>query len=113
MFKNTIKVIALGLGLSVAATVPVAMSQQAATKADIESLERNLVKKMDEQTNAITMAINNQTTALTKLLAPHSPVFTQHVPVQPSPPPTRIVHIHRHYYPRDWPWCPPPWFVGY
>jgi hypothetical protein len=113
MFNYIIKLIVTGtfaLGLSAAAMVPRVLSAEAnATKEDIANLQKGLEKKIDDQTAAIIAAINNQTIALTNALTrPNAHVVIP--PAIPVQPPTRVVHVHRHYYSY---WCPPPWFVGY
>jgi hypothetical protein len=105
------KVIALGSGLSLVAMVPVAMSAETLDSlgAKIDALSTNLgtnvVKKLDQQ-NELLAEIRD---ALKRGAFPPG-VTPPPVAVQPPP---RVVHVHRHYYPRYWPWCPPPWFMGY
>lgn len=104
MLKHTIKVLALGSGLSVAAMAYAAMAQQQpATKDDITKLGRDLGDKIDLQTAAVKDLIS--------ALQERIPRQREHMSTG-HPPPTKVVHVHRHYYPRYW-WCPPPWFVGY
>jgi hypothetical protein len=110
MFKEIIKVIALGLGLSLAAMVPVAMSAETLDSlgAKIDALTTNLGtnvgKKLDQQ--------NELLAEIRDALKRGAPAGVTPAPIAVQPP-TRVVYIHRHYYPRYWPWCPPPWFGGY
>jgi hypothetical protein len=129
MFKEIIKVIAFGLGLSVAAMVPSAMTaeqspsrnppvprpDQPATNETVsqmlDSLERRIDRTIRDNNEGLQRKMRSLDERVSRLESDR--VRSQSRDGRAPPPPTRLVHIHRHYYPRYWPWCPPPWFVGY
>ncbi len=117
MFENTIKVTALGLGLSVAAMVSATMSAerviiptdpkanasievvQALIRQEVDKLEKDLPDRVAEGIEKYFKNKQSQTQSQTQTQTQTEIRKT-------------VVHVHRHYYPRYW-WCPPPWFVEY
>jgi hypothetical protein len=129
MLKDIIKVIALGLGLSVVALVPSATAAEQSPsrnppvpRPDQPATNETVLQMLDNVERRIERTIRDNNTGLQRQIRSLdervSRLESDKGRSQPRdgnapPPAVRLVHIHRHYYPRYWPWCPPPWFVEY
>jgi hypothetical protein len=115
MFENTIKVTALGLGLSVAAMVSATMSAETViiptdpkANASIEVVQA-LIR---QEVNKLEKSIPDMVAEGIDKYYKNKQIQTQTQTQTQTEIRKTVVHVHRHYYPR-YGWCPPPWFVEY
>jgi hypothetical protein len=99
--RNTIKVVAIGAGLSLATAISTAISQPA-TKDDVKALRDEIIENFRKQ-NEYMSKQDQRITRVERAIEDIRGEDRSRVP--PPLPPRRIVHVHRYY---KYYWCPPP-----